>query len=258
MSKHIVVVEDDDTISMVLRRWFVSDGFQVTQLSDGARIKELLATQPVDLVVMDISLPDTDGFRLITEIRRKYDMAIIIVSGRSDLMDRIAGLEMGADDYITKPFEPREVLARARSVLRRSHNVRAPVQALPSGLTVYAFDGWVVDQSARSLYSPGGAPISLTSGEYQLLEAFVTHANRVLSRDQLIELTSSNDSPAFDRSIDTRIGRLRRKLNEHPREPRYIKTVRNGGYMFASRVERRVSTRLPAVNGLPELNREFA
>lgn len=258
MSKHILVVEDDDTISMVLRRWFVSDGFQVTQLCDGRRIDELLATQAVDLVVMDISLPDTDGFRLITGIRRKYDTAIIIVSGRSDLMDRIAGLEMGADDYITKPFEPREVLARARSVLRRAHNSRAPAQAVPGVSAILSFDGWVVDQSARSLFSPGGMQIALTSGEYQLLEAFVTHANRVLSRDQLIELTSSNDSPAFDRSIDTRIGRLRRKLNDHPREPRYIKTVRNGGYMFASRVERRDSAHFPAAAEPAEAPRKYA
>lgn len=192
---------------------------------------------------MDVSLPDTDGFRLTSEIRKTHDLGIIILSARCDLMDRVAGLEMGADDYVIKPFEPREMLARVRSVLRRSQP-RAAAQPARAPFAIYAFDGWLVDISAHAVVGPNGVSVPLTSGEYQLLEAFVTHANRVLSRDQLIDLTCGSDSPAFDRSIDARIGRLRKKLNDHPREPRYIKTVRNGGYIFAPRVERRAS--LPA------------
>ncbi|HEY4075908.1 MAG TPA: response regulator transcription factor [Rhizomicrobium sp.] len=235
MSKHILVVEDDDGVRSALQRWLTSDGFRVTAVGDGRRVAELLSSEDIDLVIVDICLPDTDGLRLTTQMREDHDVGIIILSGRSDLMDRVVGLEMGADDYLTKPFEPREVLARVRSVLRR---MRAPAVKLaePTTPAAYRFDGWMVDITSHTLFDPTGVPTALTSGEYQLLEAFVTHANRVLSRDQLIEWTNVHDSPAFDRSIDTRIGRLRRKLNDQPREPRYIKTVRNGGYLFAAKV----------------------
>ncbi len=233
MVKHILVVEDDDGVRVALQRWLTSDGFQVTAVGEGRQVGEILERMSIDLVVMDICLPDTDGLRLTTQIREKCDPGIIILSGRGDLMDRVVGLEMGADDYITKPFEPREILARVRSVLRR---MRPAPAAIPGRAAGYTFDGWLVDAQSHALFNPSGEPTPLTSGEYQLLEAFVTHANRVLSRDQLIEWTSTNDSPAFDRSIDTRVGRLRKKLNEHPRQPRYIKTVRNGGYMFAAKV----------------------
>lgn len=235
MVKHILVVEDDDGVRIALQRWLISDGFQVTAVGEGKQVEKILEREYIDLVILDISLPDTDGLRLTTEIRQKYDPGIIILSGRGDLMDRVVGLEMGADDYITKPFEPREILARVRSVLRRLQPSRAPSPGQPTGET-YVFDGWVIDPRSRALFNPSGEQTPLTSGEYQLLEAFVTHANRVLSRDQLIEWTSAHDSPAFDRSIDTRIGRLRKKLNDHPRASRYIKTVRNGGYLFAAKV----------------------
>jgi two-component system, OmpR family, response regulator len=236
MSQHILIVEDDDGVRVALQRWLAADGFQVTTLGDGRRVKELLAQERIDLAIIDICLPDTDGLRLTTEIRKSYDTGIIILSGRGHLMDKVVGLETGADDYVAKPFEPREILARIRSVLRR---MRAPAQdkdVTKTHAATYAFDGWVVDLSSQTLFNPDGVPTPLTSGEYQLLEAMVTHANRVISRDQLIEWTSVNDAPAFDRSIDTRIGRLRRKLNDAPRDPRYIKTVRNSGYIFAAKV----------------------
>ena len=234
MSKHILVVEDDDGVRGALQRWLISDGFRVTAVAEGMQVGEVLEAECIDLIVMDICLPDTDGLRLTTEIRARHNMGIIILSGRGDLMDRVVGLEMGADDYVTKPFEPREILARIRSVLRRTR-FATPLSVQADAVT-YTFDGWVIDPSSYALFDPKGTPIALTSGEYLLLEALVTRPNRVLSRDQLIEWTSTHDSPAFDRSIDTRIGRLRKKLNDCSKEPRYIKTVRNGGYLFAAKV----------------------
>jgi two-component system, OmpR family, response regulator len=234
MSKHILIVEDDDDVRGALQKSLSSDGFRVTTVGEGKQVSKVLETERIDLIVMDICLPDTDGLRLTTEVRENYNVGIIIISERSDFVDRVVGLEMGADDYITKPFEPREIVARIRSVLRRMRLVSfRPSAAL---VVTYTFDGWVLDTSSHALFNPNGDPIPLTSGEFRLLEALVTHANRVLSRDQLMKWIGGHDSPAFDRSIDTRIGRLRRKLRDHARRPRYIKTVHNGGYLFAAKV----------------------
>jgi two-component system OmpR family response regulator len=234
MSRHILIVEQDDDVRCALQRWLASDGFRITTVDEGKRVIKILETEDVDLIVMDPFLPDTDGLRLATEVRKHYNVGIIILSGRGDSVDRVVGLEMGADDYITKPFEPRETLARIRSVMRRMR--LAPSRSTGTPAVTYTFDGWVLDPSSHALFNPNGDPISLTGGEYRLLEALVTHANRVLSRDQLMEWTGTHDSPAFDRSIDTRIGRLRRKLQDHAKRPRYIKTVHNSGYLFAAKV----------------------
>jgi two-component system OmpR family response regulator len=232
MARHIVVVEDDAPIRFSLQKWLELDGFRVTALPAGGRLPELLKDN-VDLVLLDIGLPDIDGLTLTRRIREQHDAGIIILSGRSDLLDRVVGLEAGADDYLTKPYEPREMLARVRSVLRRAD---APASGRRNTRPQrYAFDRWVVDMEAYSLEDADGIAVQLTSGEFVLLREFVLHANRVLSRDRLIELTCGHDAPAFDRSIDVRIGRLRRKLNDSPREPRLIKTVRNGGYIFMAR-----------------------
>jgi len=186
---------------------------------------------------MDVGLPDTDGLTMTRQIRQKHDLGVIIVSGRGDLTDRVVGLEVGADDYITKPFEPREVLARVRSVLRRGDRP-AIATALPASTPhrKYSFNGCVIDMTSQTLTDREGQAVTLTSGEYKLLETFVTHANRVLSRDQLLDYVCAHDTPAFDRSIDVRIGRLRKKINDDPRHPALIKTVRNSGYIFAGAV----------------------
>ena len=235
MSKHVLIVEDDAEVRNSLQRWLGFDGFKISALPSGARVDDTLASGDVDLVLLDIGLPDVDGLTLTRRIRETHGAAIIIVSGRGDLMDRIVGLEAGADDYITKPFEPREILARIRSVLRRTERMLQAAVTSPPGYSRYVFDGWALDVDAYTLESPDGDAVTLTSGEFQLLREFVTHANRVLSRDQLIELTAGHDSPAFDRSIDVRIARLRRKLRDTSRNSRYIRTVRNGGYVFVGR-----------------------
>ena len=237
VNKQLAIVEDDPDVRAVLQRSLSADGYGITALASGAGLEDVLAASHHDLVIMDVGLPDIDGLTLTRRIRMSFDGGIIIVSGRGDLTDRVVGLELGADDYITKPFEPREILARVRSVLRR--NARQTAAAPAAGETRrqrLAFDGWLLDMTSRSLSDAAGKPVLLTSGEYKLLEVFVTHANRVLSRDQLLDLIYESDTPAFDRSIDVRIGRVRKKLGEDPRDPKLIKTVRNNGYIFVGKV----------------------
>ena len=233
-NKQLAIVEDDPDVRAVLQRSLCADGYSVTALSSGVGLEDVLAASHHDLVIMDVGLPGIDGLTLTSKIRASFDGGIIIVSGRGDLTDRVVGLELGADDYVTKPFEPREILARVRSVLRRNGRA-APVPAQPQRQCL-AFDGWLLDLASRSLSDASGKPVLLTSGEYKLLEVFVSHANRVLSRDQLLDLIYESDTPAFDRSIDVRIGRVRKKLGDDPRNPRLIKTVRNDGYIFVGKV----------------------
>jgi DNA-binding response OmpR family regulator len=240
MNKQLAIVEDDPDVRAILQRSLSVDGYGITALSSGAGLASVLSKSHHDLVIMDVGLPDVDGLTLTRDIRAAFDVGIIIVSGRGDLADRVVGLELGADDYVTKPFEPREILARVRSVLRRNERRAAIVPMLPAAVPSprkrLAFDGFVLDVESRSLFDSRGAPVTLTSGEYKLLESFMTHANRVLSRDQLLDLVYDGDTPAFDRSIDVRIGRVRKKLGDDPRNPRLIKTIRNDGYIFVGKV----------------------
>jgi two-component system OmpR family response regulator len=234
MTKHVTIVEDDPDVRAVLVRSLAVDGYQVTALESGADIESVMTSHQVDLVILDIGLPGIDGLTITQQIRRHSDVAIIIVSGRGDLADRVVGLEIGADDYVTKPFEPREILARVRSVLRRGRASSAV--SIKDDHLRYGFCDWTLDATAQSLQGGDGHAVSLTSGEFKLLEAMVTRANRVLSRDQLMDVCYGNNSPAFDRSIDICVGRLRKKLHDDPRNPGIIRTVRNGGYIFAPRV----------------------
>ena len=237
MSKHVTIVEDDPDVRAVLTRCLGADGYQVTALESGAGLEDVISSNNVDLVIVDIGLPDIDGLTITQQIRRRSDVGIIIVSGRGDLADRVVGLEIGADDYVTKPFEPREILARVRSVLRRGR--RKDTAAAPkAGHDCYDFGEWRLDTTAQALQDIAGRPVPLTSGEFKLLEAMVTRANRVLTRDQLMDACHGNNSPAFDRSIDVCVGRLRKKLNDDPRNPALIRTVRNGGYIFSAKVAR--------------------
>ncbi len=233
MAKHILVIEDEAEVRGTLKRWLGLDGFRVTALPSGDRIAEILAKGDVDLFLLDIGLPDVDGLTLTRRIREQQQSGIII-SGRGDLIDRVVGLEAGADDYITKPFEPREIVARVRSVLRRAQQAPAGASAKPQ-VQRYAFDQWIVDMQTYTLENLEGVPVTLTTGEFKLLRELVLHSNRVLSRERLVELTAGHNSQAFDRSIDVRIGRLRRKLKDCPRTPRLIKTVRAGGYIFVGK-----------------------
>ena len=237
MTKHVTIVEDDPDVRAVLARSLGADGYQVTALESGAGIEDVITSSHVDLVILDIGLPDIDGLTIAQHIRRHSDVAIIIVSGRGDLADRVVGLEIGADDYVTKPFEPREILARVRSVLRRGRCGRSPRHRLTI-IIRYDFGDLELDTTAQALHDVTGQPIALTSGEFRLLEAMVTRANRVLSRDQLMDACYGNNSPAFDRSIDVCVGRLRKKLQDDPRNPAIIRTVRNGGYIFSAKVAR--------------------
>jgi two-component system OmpR family response regulator len=236
MTKHVTIVEDDPDVRAVLARSLGANGYEVTALESGVGIEDVISSGQVDLVIIDIGLPDVDGLTITQQIRRYSDVGIIIVSGRGDLADRVVGLEIGADDYITKPFEPREILARVRSVLRRGHRQHPAAQM--DGHPCYAFGEWRLDTTAQALQDTAGRPIALTSGEFRLLEAMVTRANRVLSRDQLMDVCYGNNSPAFDRSIDVCVGRLRKKLHDDPRNPAIIRTVRNGGYIFSAKVTR--------------------
>ena len=237
MTKHVTIVEDDPDVRAILTRSLGADGYKVTALESGVGIEGVIMSGPVDLIILDIGLPGIDGLTIAQQICRHSNVAIIIVSGRGDLADRVVGLELGADDYITKPFEPREILARVRSVLRRSQ-VQSDIAVTADTHIRYDFCNLVLDVSAQSLRDAEGRSINLTSGEFKLLETLVTRANRVLSRDQLMDACYGNNSPAFDRSIDVCVGRLRKKLQDDPRNPDIIRTVRNGGYIFAARVTR--------------------
>jgi two-component system OmpR family response regulator len=238
MTKHVIIVEDDPDVRAMLERSLGADGYRVTALETGAQLEDIIASDSVDLVILDIGLPDIDGLTITQQIRRHSNVAIIIVSGRGDLADRVVGLEIGADDYVTKPFEPREIQARVRSVLRRTSQNESTRMRTAGRNECYEFGNWTLDIDAQILQCENGRPISLTSGEYKLLETMVTRANRVLSRDQLMDACYGNNSPAFDRSIDVCVGRLRKKLQDDPRNPAIIRTVRNGGYIFSARVAR--------------------
>jgi len=239
MTKHVTIVEDDPDVRALLARSLGSEGYRVTALESGTGIERVMSSDLVDLVILDIGLPDIDGLTITQQIRRQSDVAIIIVSGRGDLADRVVGLEIGADDYITKPFEPREIQARVRSVLRRGRREDdRNAHSAGHDHRRYGFGDWILDATAQSLCGQEGRPVGLTSGEYKLLEAMVTRANRVLTRDQLMDVCYGNHSPSFDRSIDVCIARLRKKLQDDPRNPVIIRTIRNGGYMFAARVTR--------------------
>ena len=231
---HCLIVEDDREISNLVTRFLTTHGLRISVAPDGRSMDRILSDSRIDLVVLDIMLPGEDGLSLCQRLRAKSNVPIVILTALGDESDRILGLEMGADDYIAKPFNTRELLARIRAVLRRVSSL--PENPLPTKSSVLSFEGWQLDLALRQLHAPDGTRIVLTSGEFDLLVAFCQHPQRVLTRDQLLDLTAGRTARNFDRSIDIRISRLRRKIEEDPREPKIIATVRSGGYFFAAAV----------------------
>ncbi|MBN8735856.1 MAG: response regulator [Xanthomonadales bacterium] len=230
---HLLVVDDDIGILDLLRRYFAGQGFEVSTASNGAEMRSVLGRTGIDLVLLDLGLPGEDGFELTRQLRKSWNGALIIITGRGDSVDRVVGLELGADDYVTKPFELRELLARIRSVLRRS----ASSSAEASDGAAFHFAGFSLDPASRTLRSDNGDSIALTTGEYELLHILVGHPNRVLSRDELMEHIHGRSAGPFDRAIDVQIARLRRKIESDPANPELIKSVRGAGYLFAARVQ---------------------
>jgi len=223
----LLVVDDQPELRRLLEAYLVSEGYEVAAVADGHEMDRHLARHPVDLVILDLMLPGEDGLSIGRRLRRDHDLPIIILSARGEALDRIVGLEMGADDYLTKPFNPRELLARIRSVLRRcGHAGDTRGRAKTHEFGPYRLD---VD---RHRLLRGDEEVTLTTGEFRLLRIFVEHANRVLSRDRLLELTKGYERAPNDRSIDVCVGRLRRKIEPDPARPIYLKTVRGAGYLF--------------------------
>src|SRR5579884_1918204 len=234
---HILVVDDQKEICEVVQEYLSSEGYRVSTAHDGAEMRRVMAASPADLVILDLMLPGEDGLTLARTLRDESNVGIIILTGRGETVDRIIGLEMGADDYLPKPFHLRELLARVKSVLRRA-SARALSDGVPSGARSKArFAGWNLDLSTRELVSPSGGEVRLTTGEFDLLAAFVNNANQVLSRDRLLDLARNREAGPFDRTIDVQVGRLRRKLEPDPQHPTMIKTVRGSGYIFTPTVE---------------------
>ncbi len=230
-SDHILIVDDDAEIRSLLARYLEKNGLRASAVGDGRAMAHALEREVFDLVVLDIMLPGDDGLTLCRQLRAKSDIPIIMLTARGDETDRIVGLEMGADDYLPKPFSARELLARIKVILRR-------VRSLPPNLRQDAqsrigFGDWVLDTEHRHLISADGQVMPLSGAEYRLLRILLDHPNRVLNRDQLVELTQGREAEALDRSIDVQISRLRHRLGDDPREPRLIKTVRGEGYVLA-------------------------
>jgi DNA-binding response OmpR family regulator len=238
--RHILVVDDDPAVRMLLRECFELEDFAVSEAATGAAASSILAATSIDLITLDLKLGGENGLEIARQIRAERNVPIVMITGKGDAIDRIVGLELGADDYITKPFHVREVLARVRAVLRRYEQAaQAPATAAtatPGANDRFAFDGWVLDVARRVLTSTNGAIQDLTTAEFNMLDLFVRRPSRVLSRDNIMDLLKGHDWSPLDRSIDALIVRLRRKIEPQPDAPRLIKTVRGVGYVFAAEV----------------------
>jgi two-component system phosphate regulon response regulator OmpR len=236
---HILVVDDDVRIRQMLIRYFQQEGYRVTAVADGPAMRARLNETPVDVILLDVVMPGEDGLTLAREIRAMSDVGIIMLTGRDELLDRVVGLEVGADDYVAKPFHLREVLARVKSLLRRRRPAPAPtVRSSDSAENVIRFDGWLLDTARRRLVSPRGDDVALTSGEFDLLAALAKHPGRVLSREALMDHTRGRGLKAFDRTIDAQIARLRKKIEPDPKNPTIVKSIRAVGYVFTAKVNR--------------------
>jgi len=246
---HLLSVDDDPGINELISNYFGMYGFEVTCVETGQAMRTAISGGVIDVVLLDLGLPGEDGLELARYLRQQWNGPIIIVSGRGDTIDRVVGLEVGADDYVAKPFDLRELLARVKSVMRRASAPAHPAHPAPvvdqapaweksAPSARYAFNGWTLDAGARRLVQGDGSEVVLTRGEFDLLLAFVERPQRVLSRDQLMEIIHNREAGPFDRTIDVQIGRLRKKIGDNPQVPQIIKAVRGLGYQFAAEVSR--------------------
>jgi two-component system OmpR family response regulator len=229
---HILIVEDDKDISALIARYLNNNDMRTSIAGHGQEMDIKLSHDPVDLIVLDLNLPKEDGLSICLRLRNTTTIPIIMLTAKGEEIDRIIGLEMGADDYMPKPFNPRELLARIRAVLRRRTSSQDT-----KNKRLFSFSGWQINRGLRQVLNPQGAKVTLTGAEFDLLTAFCEHPNRVLSRDQLLEITQGRSVGSFERSIDILVSRLRQKIEGNPRDPEFIKTVRSGGYLFTQSVE---------------------
>lgn len=236
ITPHILIVDDNAEIRDLLGRFLADHGYRVSTAANGIEMKRALNDAAIDLLVLDLMLPGEDGLTLCRNLRAQSEIPVIMLTAMGEETDRIVGLEMGADDYLAKPFNPRELLARIKAVLRRARSY--PERISDENTDELRFNGWRLSLERRELLDPEGVLVSLSTAEFSLLAAFATHPGRVLNRDQLLDLARGRESRAFDRAIDTLVSRLRRKLNDDPKQPEAIKTVRGGGYLFAPKVEK--------------------
>lgn len=244
--KNILVVDDEQKIRRLLVNCFEPEGFTVFEAENSRQVARCLAENDIDLVTLDLSLGDENGLTIAADIKAKHDVPIIIVTGKGDVIDRVVGLEMGADDYISKPFHIREVIARVRSVLRRTEGPKRPEPDLKSNevshdktaTNRFQFKDWIADFDTFELKSPCGVPCDLTTSDFKLLRVLLDNPKRVLSREQIMDQVNGHDWIPYDRTIDNQIARLRKKLEEDPGKPQLIKTVRGIGYTFAAEVEK--------------------
>ena len=234
-TEHILVVDDDREIRVLVGDYLKKHSFRVSLAADGRQMREVLAGSGIDLIVLDLMLPGQDGLSLCRDLRARSDLPVLMLTARGEPIDRVLGLEMGADDYLAKPFEPRELLARIRNILRRVRSL--PNWGISDPTQRWTFAGWTLDGRTRQLTSSLGVVVALSGAEYRLLQVFLTHPNRVLTRDQLMDLARGREADPFDRSIDLRVSRLRQKLGDNARAPSLIKTLRNQGYVLAAVVE---------------------
>lgn len=231
----VLVVDDDAEIRSLVADYLAGEGFRAAAVGTAAAMRAHMAREPAEVVLLDVVLPDGDGLGLLRELKERHGAAVILLTVKGEVVDRVVGLEMGADDYVAKPFHLRELAARVRSVLRRAGTAEVRTEQAAS----YVFGDWRLDWEARELRDPQGRLVPLTSGELDLLHAFLQAPNRVMTRDQLLESTRGRRHEPFDRAIDVQVGRLRRKIETDPSQPALIKTVRGAGYIFATRVETR-------------------
>ena len=232
---HVLIVDDDETVRQLVDQYLAQNDFRVSGASRGAELMGALGGQVIDLVLLDLRLRGEDGMQLLRQVRAQSQIPVIILTGRTEEADRVMGLELGADDYLTKPFSPRELLARIRTVLRRTH-AGQEVHGAPV-CRAYRLPGWELNLRTRRLTGEHGAEVALSNGEFNLLAALLASANRVVTRDQLIEMSRRYDNEVYDRAVDVQILRLRRKLERNPAEPQIILTERGAGYRIAVPVE---------------------
>jgi two-component system, OmpR family, response regulator len=235
---HILIVEDDAEIARGVTRFLMQSGYRVSHAPDARAMDRVLNDARIDLLLLDLMLPGEDGLSICRRLRPTHDLPIIMLTAMGEEMDRVVGLELGADDYLSKPFSTRELLARIRAVMRR--NARSGTERPPgasTGREMLVFDGWSLNRATRQLHDPGGVRVQLTGAEFELLTVFCERARRVLTRDQLLDLTQGRSAGPFDRSIDTLVSRIRQKIEMDPKDPLLIQTVRLGGYMFTPEVK---------------------